>query len=80
VKTKGKDIVKTKGKRQGEIEKGRQRETEGSWMISSGWSEVDTKCCFKFRTKSNYSYLLDVIIAIIATLLAKVIIAIPDCR
>ncbi len=45
-------------------------------MISSGWSEVDTKCCFKFRMKSNYSYLLDVIIAIIATLLAKVIIAI----
>jgi hypothetical protein len=42
------------GKRQGEIQKGRQREREGSWMISSGWSRVDTKWCFHFFAKYNY--------------------------
>jgi hypothetical protein len=64
-----------KGKRQGEMQKGKQRERKGSWMISSGWSRVDMKWRFHFFAKYNYRYLLDAIIVIIATFFAEAIIA-----
>jgi hypothetical protein len=57
------------------MQKGRQRERAGSWMISSGWIRVDTKWFFHFFAKYNYRYFLDVIIAIITTFFAKAIIA-----
>ncbi len=43
-------------------------------------TRVDTKCRFQFFAKYDYRFLLDVIIAIIATFFAKAIVAIRDSR
>jgi hypothetical protein len=45
-------------------------------LISQGPTRVDTKWRFQFFAKYDYRFLLDVIIAIIATFFAKAIIAI----
>jgi hypothetical protein len=49
-----------------------------SYLLFSSWARirVDTKWRFQFFAKYDYRFLLDVIIAIIATFFAKAIIAI----
>jgi hypothetical protein len=49
------------------------------WSPGAAWPlmalRVDTKCHFQFFLKYDYRFLLDVIIAIIATFFAKAMIA-----